>query len=135
MSSLQVTDQRTIIFLAMPCTPAILRQRLAPSALLLVVALLFAQWLGLAHRIEHVRPAQLAPHAAAVAQADTAGYDKSLEHSCALFDATTLANILHSPAVSLPVLPGAQILALWVAFASWDAPVLLHFSSRAPPLA
>jgi len=119
----------------MTYSPAILRQRLAPSALLLVVALLFAQWLGLAHRIEHVRPAQQAPHAASIVQADTAGYDKSLEHSCALFDATTLANILHSPAVSLPVLPGAQILALWVAFASWDAPVLLHFSSRAPPLA
>lgn len=124
----------------MHCPPTNTRQRLAPSALLLVVALLFAQWLGLAHRIDHARPAQAmqqVQHDVSAVQGDaaTAGYDKSLEHSCALFDATVLASALHSPAMSLPVLPGTQVLALWQAFASWDAPLLLHFSSRAPPLA
>lgn len=119
--------------------PAITRQRPALSALLLVVALLFAQCLGLAHRIEHAMPAlatQQAPGDLSFAlQSDDAGFDKSLEHNCALFDGAALASALPSPVASLAVLPGAQVLALWTAFASWDAPVLLHFSSRAPPLA
>ncbi|QAU35372.1 hypothetical protein [Janthinobacterium sp. 17J80-10] len=115
-----------------------MRQRLAPSAIVFVAMLLFAQWLGLAHRIEHGRPAQatqLAQVNLPALQGDSAGYDKALEHNCALFDGAALATALHSPSVSLAVLPGAKILALWTAFASWDAPVLLHFSSRAPPLA
>lgn len=118
--------------------PAIMRRRLAPSALLLVVTLLFAQWLGLAHRIEHGRPAEVTQQVQVnlpALQGDSAGYDKALEHNCALFDGAALASVLHSPTVSLAILPGAKVLALWTAFASWDAPVLLHFSSRAPPRA
>ncbi|RJG04338.1 hypothetical protein D3878_09940 [Noviherbaspirillum sedimenti] len=108
------------------------------STLLLVLALLFAQWLGLAHRIEHAglaQPAQTVQLAQAgqASLQTNANYDKSLEHSCALFDATALAAALNSPPVSLAVVPGAQVLALWLAFASWDAPFLRHFSSRAPP--
>lgn len=111
-------------------------RRPALSTLLLVLALLFAQWLGLSHRVEHAGLAQPQPVQAShwSLQAD-ASYDKTLEHSCALFDATSLAAALNSPGVSLAILPGARVLALWVAFASWDAPFLRLFSSRAPPLA
>lgn len=108
-----------------------------------MLALLFAQWLGLAHRIDHAGLAQPAQAAQSVrlAQAGQSAlqtntdYDKSLDHSCALFDASALAAALNSPPVSLAIVPGAQVLALWVAFASWDAPFLRYFSSRAPPLA
>lgn len=120
----------------MSYSSAAVRRRSALSALLLALALLFAQWLGLAHRIEHAGVAQAAQQAQvdeSSRQAD-ASYDKSLNHSCSLLDAAALASVLHSPAVSLAVLPGAQVLALWVAFASWDAPFLRFFCSRAPPL-
>lgn len=114
-----------------------MHRRPAKSALLLVLALLFAQWLGLSHRIDHAGLAQSAQQVQASQwslQAD-ASHDKAMEHSCALFDAASLAAVLNSPAVSLAVLPGARVLALWLAFASWDAPFLRLFSSRAPPLA
>jgi hypothetical protein len=119
----------------MPFSPAAIHQRSASGIMLLVLALLFAQWLGLAHRIEHAGLQQTAMQAQArqaAAQAN-AGFDKSLDHSCALFDAAALATALNSPAAIPTLLPGTQVLALWVAFASWDAPFLCHFSPRAPP--
>lgn len=105
---------------------------------MLVVVVLFAQWMGLRHRIEHAEPisAQHLVLAADQSSSDTSTeYSSDTLHSCALFDGMTLAD----GAPALPFLPllqtSVQVLALWAAYASWDAPVLLHFSSRAPPLA
>ena len=106
-------------------------------AALLVALVLFAQWMGLRHRIEHadwgsIQQHQMEEHATAAAELEYAG-DKS--HSCILFDGMALAD-------SAPLLPfspvlqtSVRVLALWAAYISWDAPLLCHFSSRAPPAA
>jgi len=108
-------------------------------AALLVALVLFAQWMGLRHRIEHADwgsthhlSHQLEELDKATAELEYAG-DKS--HSCILFDGMALAD-------SAPLLPftavlqtSVRVLALWAAYISWDAPLLCHFSSRAPPQA
>jgi len=108
----------------MPAAQAAVQRR-AAIAWMLVAALLFAQWAGLSHRIDH------APFMSAAA-AD--GHDSDAGHSCAAFDAAAVADAIHLPPFAPPLLAGTRILALWAAFASWDAPPVLHFSSRAPPL-
>lgn len=107
-------------------------------AAMLVVVVLFAQWMGVRHRIEHADQANAQRLVLAANQItlDTAvEYTGDQLHSCTLFDGMTLAD----GAPALPFIPllqtSVQVLALWAAYASWDAPVLLHFSSRAPPLA
>jgi len=103
-----------------------------PSCLiaLLVLALLCAQWAGLHHRIEHAG----LQHQSALQTHDAEDdHQQELKHSCILFDGISLADSSPMPPVALPLMPGTRILALWRAFASWDAPLLCHFSSRAPP--
>ncbi|WP_353152362.1 hypothetical protein [Herminiimonas fonticola] len=111
-----------------------------------MLAVLFAQWMGLRHRIEHADRTDR-QHAVqtigATSSASTAGTtpDSATEyageklHSCTLFDGMALAD----SAPALPFIPllqtSVQVLALWAAHASWDAPFLCHFSSRAPPTA
>ena len=98
-------------------------------ALLLAAALLFAQWTGLAHRIDH------APLTGMQAQAgETDHHDTDVHHSCVAFDAAAVADAIHLPPFIAPLLASAHVLALWAAFQSWDAPLVRHFSSRAPPL-
>lgn len=111
------------------------QHRSVTGTLFLVAALLFAQWLGLAHRIDHSGLQQTSGQAqgSLLTSPSDVNVDKSLDHSCALFDAAALATVLNSPAIVPAILPAAQVLALWQAFASWDAPFLCHFSSRAPP--
>ncbi|MFL9927382.1 hypothetical protein PQR62_24120 [Herbaspirillum lusitanum] len=135
----------------------------------LVIALLFAQMLGLAHSIVHAGWAPGAVHslldeslfdygesndaheleapaaAAAVAvtgSADAASdpaaahasaHDGDHHHSCVAYDAATLAASVHIDFPLPPLMPGTHVLALWQAFASWDAPFVCHFFSRAPP--
>jgi hypothetical protein len=108
----------------------------------LVIAVLFAQWMGLQHRIAHAdrvdnhhalqTVVQTLSDSTSDSSAEYAG-DKS--HSCTLFDGMALAD----GAPALPFIPllqtSVQVLALWAAHASWDAPFLCHFSSRAPPKA
>ncbi|MDQ7969034.1 MAG: hypothetical protein REI95_05265 [Oxalicibacterium faecigallinarum] len=97
---------------------------------LLVLALLCAQWAGLHHRIEHA--GLISPHVLQTIEAED-NHQPEATHSCILFDGISLADATPLLPVSLPLLPGARVLALWHAFASWDAPLLCHFSSRAPP--
>lgn len=106
-------------------------------AALLVALVLFAQWMGLRHRIEHadwgsIQHHQMEERGTSVAELEYAG-DKA--HSCILFDGMALAD----GAPLLPFSPVLQtsvrVLALWAAYISWDAPLLCHFSSRAPPAA
>jgi hypothetical protein len=117
------------------CTKAI--------AALLAIALLFAQWSGLAHSIVHAgwqnapfasvgpdRLASLGPDRLA-----SVGKGKAdLHHSCQAFEAATIAATIHTTPLLVPALPSAQVLALWRAFASWDAPHHCNFLSRAPPV-
>jgi hypothetical protein len=101
--------------------------------LFVVLALLFAQWAGVQHRIAHA--GLLHEHAHAGASSAHIDDDRDTGHSCAAFDAATVGDSIHiSPFVS-PLITSAQVLALWAAFISWDAPLTAYFSSRAPPRA
>jgi hypothetical protein len=107
------------------------RARIA-LALLLATALLFVQWAGLSHRISHSTLQQQLIGAPALTNADGGAPDKL--HSCLLFDAATVADMLHIPPALATPLTGAEVLAQWAAFISWRAPLLTCFSSRAPPV-
>ncbi len=122
-------------------------------ALALAAMLLFSQWLGLLHGIAHAGWPEQA-HASSVASFNAAlfnyvdvgaansassddgkhhaAHEKS-HHSCVEYDAAAGAAGIHAGFFSPPLIPGTQVLALWQAFASWDAPAVCHFSSRAPP--
>lgn len=114
-------------------------QHAAPApvlALVLICAILFSQWLGLTHSIVHAawenkQPTSLT-HITSVIERVIEGGGKA-HHSCAAFDDATLAATIYSVPLNLPPLPGKHLLALWQAFASWDAPFTCHFSPRAPP--
>ncbi|MFL6717427.1 MAG: hypothetical protein ACJ8G3_13815 [Burkholderiaceae bacterium] len=108
-------------------------------ALLMLCCLLAAQWAGLGHRIAHAGwhlagPAQVAKVAASGAERQSPAADPTHSHSCAAFDDATLPAALSTPPYLTPLLPGAAVLALWSAHASWQQPFHCHFSSRAPPL-
>jgi len=129
---------------------------------LLVMSLLFAQMLGFVHGIAHAgwAPGTVhslisnalfdedddhdAPAASAGTNAgtsadatdttDTGGvHAHDLHHSCVAYDAAALSAGVHFDFPPLPLLPPVRLLALWLAFASWDAPLNCHFHSRAPP--
>ncbi|MGH8809249.1 MAG: hypothetical protein ACREX0_15355 [Noviherbaspirillum sp.] len=105
-------------------------RRHAAIVLLLTIALLCAQWSGIMHRIDHA-PLPHEQHAATSIDHDD---DTDARHSCVAFDAAAVADTVHLRPYLAPLLTSAQVLALWSAFASWDAPLVRHFSSRAPPL-
>jgi len=102
--------------------------------LMLALAMVFAHWQGLAHRIAHA-----SRHFAATADAakdGSAGADlKAAPHSCLAYDAATVSPALATPACTTAAIPAERILAQWLAFDSWNAPFTPYFSSRAPPLA
>lgn len=105
-------------------------------ASLLVLALLLAQWSGFNHRIVHGAGQGSAGYASvsrALSAAAATDSGDSLHHSCLAFDAAALAATIHSAAFAGPLLPNVHVLALWIAFASWNAPFTCHFLSRAPP--
>ncbi|MBP0599149.1 hypothetical protein J8I26_13600 [Herbaspirillum sp. LeCh32-8] len=125
-----------------------------PSVFIAVLAmsLLFAQMLGFVHGIAHAGwlpgavhslldeslfdygDAQEEAEAHAPGKQEQAGqHAHDLHHSCAAYDAATLSAGVHFDFPPLPLLPPVRVLALWQAFASWDAPVNCHFSPRAPP--
>lgn len=103
-------------------------------ALLLMMALVFAHWQGLAHRIAHATQYASAALDTAV-NGSAASHQKTIPHSCIAFDAATVAPALHTPACAAAILPAVRVLALWRAFESWHAPFTPYFSSRAPPAA
>lgn len=97
----------------------------------MALALLFAQWMGVQHRIAHAGPLHEHAHASSAHTYD----DRDADHSCAAFDAATIGDSVHMNPFVSPLITSAQVLALWAAFISWDAPLTAYFSSRAPPLA
>ncbi|HEV2611168.1 MAG TPA: hypothetical protein VGU61_12935 [Noviherbaspirillum sp.] len=104
-------------------------------AILMAAALVFAQWLGLQHRIVHAG----LQHSLAATLSDESAPDQShapdASHSCAVFDAAAMADTMHVPPYIAPLMTSNEVLARWAAFRCWDAPLALHFSSRAPPSA
>ncbi|WP_344762308.1 hypothetical protein [Actimicrobium antarcticum] len=105
------------------------------SVVLLVLAILFAQWLGEMHRIAHSGLASIPStqeiHTSSIQQLVVHLGDPA--HGCAAFDAATLADGINTCAFNLPVLPNLHVLALWIAFDSWSVPFQPNFHSRAPP--
>jgi hypothetical protein len=101
--------------------------------LLMALALLFAQRAGLNHGIAHPLKQQ-SQAVGACAEGTACGDREHTTHSCAAFDAATVADAIHVGPSSTPAADSPQMLALWVAFTSWDAPVVPSFSPRAPPL-
>lgn len=101
------------------------------TAILLAAIIVFMQWAGLQHGVRHAgfkhSPASTTSYTINVDDGDT-------RHSCIAFDAAALADSFPFAPCLLPLLTGVRMLALWNAFASWDAPFTLNFSSRAPPL-
>lgn len=123
--------------------PHLTRQRPALGpVLLLVVALLWAQMLGLAHRALHSPHAGSVPLAAQAAQGSTAHAPGLLAHllapdggepDCRLYDHLGHADVL--PALALPSL--ALPLPLYVSqavLAHLFLPAPAAFEARAPPL-
>jgi len=97
----------------------------------ITLSLLFAQFAGQSHRIKHTQwygGTSLQQHA----QPQYADYDNK-NHSCLAFDAATLADTCDAVPPMALLLEGTHLLAQWIAFISWDAPVTRHFQSRAPP--
>ncbi len=122
-----------------PLLPFMRRQNRFCLAAALVALVLFAQWMGLRHRIEHAD--LIGGHHVVLQAGDQSVSGQSVEyagdksHSCKLFDGATLGDctpLLHFP-VGLQT--GTQILTPCTSRISWDAPLLCHFSSRAPPRA
>jgi hypothetical protein len=123
-------------------------------AIVLMMALLCAQWAGQLHRIGHADGLQgfSSTHQTSdwlhLARTAVSGTDRTFasmvddghdharhdtNHSCTLFDAAALASSVHTTPFELPPVPNVRVLALWTAFISWQAPFACHFSSRAPP--
>jgi hypothetical protein len=119
---------------------------------LLAMALLFAQALGFVHGIVHAGWQEGAVHSlideslfdydhdddhhdeATHADGHPDGvHAHAQHHSCAAYDAATLSAGVHFNFPPPPLLPPTRVLALWQAFASWDAPPDCPFSPRAPP--
>lgn len=100
---------------------------------ILTMAMVFAHWQGLSHRIAHASQYPNASGSLAVSM-PSGSHQKALQHSCLAYDAATVAPALPSPACTAGILPGGRVLAQWAAFSSWDAPFTPYFSSRAPPL-
>ncbi|WP_420472905.1 hypothetical protein [Noviherbaspirillum sp. ST9] len=105
----------------------VLHLRTAATVLLMAV-LLLAQWAGLAHRVNH------SPLGALHLEASNNSTSEEGSHSCVAFDAAAVADAISLLPFAAPPMASAEVFALWTAFASWDAPLALPFSSRAPPV-
>ncbi|MDO9194568.1 MAG: hypothetical protein Q7U12_16850 [Undibacterium sp.] len=99
-------------------------------------ALLLSQLSGLAHRVYHsgwinVQAPSLRNNTDAVIGIFYNG--ESPQHSCTLFDASTLVECLHDGQAVLPDTSTRDALALFAANKTWLAQPQVYFSSRAPP--
>ncbi len=109
-----------------------MRRCSAPIGLLLVLSLLFAQWLGYAHAFAHTTGAPELSQPASWSDG-AFGHAKSAG-SCAAFDAAALGAGLQSPPPPLlPSLPASRPVALPLR-TGWHRLFTAHFSTRAPPL-
>ncbi len=104
-------------------------------SLLLVLSLLFAQWLGYVHAFAHSGGTGESTEFVQATQSPdgTFGHAKSAG-ACAAFDAAALGTGLHGPALQLlAALPADGPVAL-PPRTGWHRLFTAHFSTRAPPL-
>jgi len=109
----------------------------------LLPALLFTQWLGLAHRISHAgwasgqgqTSAKLVQQTAQLGSFLFGNQDEGSNtlHSCALYDAVSAAEFLQHVPDALGLLTGKAVAGHVPSMLSWQALLLVPFSSRAPP--
>jgi hypothetical protein len=109
----------------------------------LILSLLFAQSIGLQHRIEHAGwqgdqgagkfKGQRSTRSEIPLSTDS-GNNKA-KHSCSIFDASTLADTFDADSCNAVFANTANSRLHSVAGASWHAPVVHFFLSRAPPAA
>lgn len=104
------------------------------TAVLLVCAVLFAQWVGLAHRIEHSALGQDDTVLSILKSDGKGALDKSVSHSCKAFDAAALGAALLNTTSAVALLTYAQVRETGATDSSWNAVFFSHFHSRAPPL-
>lgn len=119
---------------------------------ILIAAMVCAHWQGLAHRIGHASrmitgvelvdvSSDLSANPMVVTQFvidDDTGQlvlpdHQGAGHSCLAFDAATIGACLGTAPFVIAVPRHAPVMALWLAFISYQAPFTAHFSSRAPP--
>jgi flagellar biosynthesis protein FlhB len=107
--------------------------RSTARAILLAVALLLAQWVGMLHRIDHAS-GQIEPQAQSHGEG---GYSNSssVSHSCVVFDGVCLADLLPTTVVALVAARAVHVLQPASDFASWSGRFAGHFQPRAPPAA
>ncbi|MEB0136769.1 hypothetical protein QN362_15635 [Actimicrobium sp. CCC2.4] len=127
------------MFSSISLRPWMARTANVKTITVLVMALLFAQWLGQMHRVAHdgsaTASAKISPEVASGTSSvfQLVAHLGDSSHSCAAFDAATLSAGICTAAIAIPVLPNLHALALWIAFASRLPPFTAHFLSRAPP--
>ena len=100
----------------------------------LVLCLLFSQWLGYAHAINHagLQTESLVNQHSSISY--TGSFDhKQASHSCASFDAGTLGASLTVPFYDSHVIAPKTISIVTKHFSGWQQLVNAPFSSRAPP--
>lgn len=97
-----------------------------------MLSLLLTQWLGYAHAIAHANGLNEATRVEST-KAGAADHPQTAS-ACAAFDAATLGAGLHSPALTLAVLPSPSFAPALAIPAGHTQPFFVHFSSRAPPL-
>jgi hypothetical protein len=114
------------------------------AVVVLIVSLLFAQFVGFLHRIEHAKwlgnQESIKLNSQAVGNfifdsPPPSRFDdkKSTNHSCAAFDAATLADTLNTLDCGTAFPGNENSASYFVATSSWKAPVFHHYLSRAPP--
>jgi hypothetical protein len=113
----------------------------------LLPALLFAQWMGLSHRMSHANwtggIAPISLNAQQISTSSTSLFDAPFFqgnkddggtlHSCALYDAASTAEYLYHVPDAAILLKGKAIISKSKTSVSWLALLQLPFSSRAPP--
>ena len=101
-------------------------------SVVLMLSLLFAQWLGYGHAIAHADGLNEATRVES-AKAGTADHQKTAS-ACAAFDAATLGAGLHSPPLALAAISTPSFAPAALTPVGHAPAFFAHFSSRAPPL-
>jgi hypothetical protein len=108
--------------------------RSTAQAILLAAALLFAQWVGMLHRIDHAG-GQAETQAQQSRLHGSVPGGSSASHSCVVFDGAYLADLLPTILTDLVTARIPHALPAANAFASWQGRFISHFQPRAPPAA
>lgn len=104
--------------------------------LALALALLFSQFAGQRHRIDHtlwLTDAALQQGPGAINSLAAEGYVDAT-HSCIALDGASLAAGLATALPAFAPLPCSTPAPALQADSLWDAPFMAHFRSRAPPV-